>query len=134
MKSRWDIYSQQPILLHHPSLPDDPRGIFVAGVCKAKKGIIWWAADYFIAVARTGHSGSGFAENPIPIRPKYIKEENCWIINDKGDRLYKFCLPSREMLRYYEENKQYVPSLEKLEKFGNDILNSISNDFSYLYH
>ena len=114
--AKWDLYSQQPILLRHPSVPDSP-GIFVAGVTKTKKYIIWWSASYMIGASMTGQGGSGFAEHPIPGKPKYVKDEDCWVLDDKNDGLYKFCLPSRDMLYQFEEFKNHLPSLEKMQAY-----------------
>jgi len=104
-------------MLYHPALADQDGALMVAGVTKAKtKGIIWWAAGGLIAEVKTGQPGSGFVINPIPIMPKYVADEDCWIIEDKEDGLYKFCLPDREMLAEYEKFKQYLPTIERLKE------------------
>jgi hypothetical protein len=115
---KWDIYTQQPIMLHHPALHgmhDDT--VFVAGVCKTKQGAIWWSAGYFIAEHISSQPGSGFAENPLLARPKYVKAENCWVVEEENGRVYKFCLPNRDMLVEYEKFKQYIPTIEKLLEY-----------------
>jgi hypothetical protein len=114
----WDIYSQQPIMLYHPALADWNGKVMVAGVTPKGKGIIWWAAGYFVGEHTSGQPGSGFAEHPLPKKPKYVKDGDYWIIDDKEDGLYKFCLPDREMLAQYEKCKQYVPTMEKLRKYA----------------
>jgi len=58
-KPRWDIYSQQPIMLYHPAFAKSNGTVMVAGVTKAnKKGIIWWDAGYIIGEATSGQLGS----------------------------------------------------------------------------
>jgi hypothetical protein len=121
---KWDIYNQQPLLLQHPALEPTNNEVFVAGVTKYKKGVIWWSAGYLIGQSMTGQGGSGFAENPIPKRPRYLKYENCWIIErvmDNGkDWIYKFYLPTGEMLYDFEKFKEHIPTIEALKGYTKD--------------
>jgi len=112
----WDIYKQQPLKLYHPALADWDGDVMVAGVTKTKKGVVWWSAGCIIGEAMSGQPGSGFVKNPILGKPKYVEDGNYWIIDEKKDWVYKFCLPDEEMLAEYEEFKQYIPTIEELQK------------------
>ncbi len=108
----WDLYSQQPILLDHPA----DLQVAVAAVSRARKGVVWWNANYLIDIATTHMPGSGFAYYKIEGKPEWVEDKNCWRVASSPDRVYLFRLPTEEMLRQWEEFKQYIPSLEQLHR------------------
>lgn len=111
----WNLFEQQPMLLEHPT----GRKFAVAAVSRLADGKIgWWNADYIINQNSTGFGGSGFAFNPIDTREEWDEAENCWKAIRRPDWVYKFRLPTEEMLRQWEEFKQYVPDAQALQKMA----------------
>lgn len=109
----WNLFEQQPMLLEHPS----GRKFAVAAVSRRKDGTIgWWSADYLINQNSTGFGGSGFPFNPTCAAEEWDEAENCWKSVDTPDWVYKFRLPTEEMLRQWEQYKQYVPDAQTLQR------------------
>lgn len=111
----WDLYSQQPLALHHPAL----RGfadcvIAVTAVSRVRRGIIWWKADSWTP---GGMPGSGFTENPIAGIPWFDEARNAWMVAPRNEPEweYCFCLPDASMLRQWDIFSQGIPSAEKLQ-------------------
>ena len=99
--------------LEHP----EDRQFAVAAVSRCHDGTIgWWSADYLIDQNSTGFGGSGFPFNPTCAVEEWDESENCWKAVDKYNRVYKFRLPPEEMLRYWEQYKQYVPDAQALQR------------------
>ena len=122
---RWDLYTQQPVVLYHPALRSLPDGgkIFLAGVTRYTHnggGIMLWNADYIISSRMPGgQPGSGFPNNPIDGgQLKFDDKSGMWHLYKKQypKRIYRLALPNEEDMRMWENWKQYVPNLEKLQQ------------------
>jgi hypothetical protein len=113
-KPTWDIYQQQPLWL---KIIDPAMNLqfTVAAVSKKPKGIVWWNLDYIVSIQKGSGLGSGFCESPIDLKPVFDFEREIWVIQ-RGERTYEFHLPDRELLRFFDKNKQYVSSLEEFQQ------------------
>lgn len=120
--NKWDLYTQQPVVLFHPALASTANGgkIFLAGVTRAEKQniTVLWNADYIISSNMPGGMpGSGFPDNPIQGTPFFDERSGAWILSHLQDKdyVYRLVLPNDEELRQWETWKQYVPSIQELQ-------------------
>jgi len=113
-KPAWDIYKQQPLWLEIHD-PDMDLKFTVAAVSKQPQGIVWWSLDYIVSIQKGGGLGSGFCDHPIDRKPVFDHNREIWLIK-REERIYEFRLPDRDLLRFFEENKKYVSSLEEFQR------------------
>jgi len=122
---QWDLFAQQPIVLFHPALLDllDGGKVFLAGATRYTRnggGVMLWNADYIISSnIPGGMPGTGFPNNPIDgAELKFIGKTGMWHLYTQKEPkwIYRLALPNEEDMRMWENWKQYVPNLKKLQE------------------
>lgn len=116
VKMTWDLYNTQPISMIHPQGFE----IIIAGITKTKGGeTLVWNAEYLISSRMPdGMPGSGFPNTPFneTAQITFNEAENAWEIHTEDGGIYTFYQANEEILKTWDEYKQYAPDLTELRK------------------
>lgn len=111
----WDLFVYEPRKCYHPSLDG---GWFSVIVCRSGEAN---AVIFNLNVIVSG--ADGFPNSGHPYTPKeamrfeFDAAANEWLMIETEDyhRTYRFALPDQELLKWFRDCRQHIPSLEIMQ-------------------